>query len=89
MPYFEAIQNAESKLDHVTASAKAHEYFKGEDLTRGHIPMNGFTDAKVITDSRFRLAAALRSAGIQHSEAARVAVANFCPRPQLAIHGIL
>ena len=48
VPYFEAIQNAHSKLDHITASAKGHEYFKGEDLGRGFIPMFGFTDQKVV-----------------------------------------
>ena len=31
----------------------------------------------------------LLQAGVQHSDAARHAVAAMCPRPQLAIHGIL
>ena len=89
VPYFEAIQNVSSKLDHITASVKGHEYFKGEDLTRGHIPLNGFTDRAVIRDSRFRLATALREAGIHGSEAAKLVVQQFCPRPHLAIHGII
>ena len=33
---------------------------KGEQVTRGHMPLNGFTDGQIIGDARFRLAAALR-----------------------------
>lgn len=77
----------------MTASAKAQEYVApGPDSLsqlRGHIPMNGFTDQRVISDSRFRLSEALRSAGIQHSQAAAAAVARAHPRPHLAIHGLL
>jgi hypothetical protein len=43
VPYWENIQAATSKLEHITAAAKGHEYIKGEELTRGYIPMNGFT----------------------------------------------
>jgi hypothetical protein len=43
VPYWENIQAATSKLDHITAAARGQEYVKGEDLTRGYIPMNGFT----------------------------------------------
>ena len=43
VPYWENIQAATSKLDHITAAAKGQEYVKGEELTRGYIPMNGFT----------------------------------------------
>jgi hypothetical protein len=83
------MQAATSKLDHITASAKAHEYVAAEMQSRGHLAMNGFTDGKVIQDSRFRLAEALHRCGIAHSDAARSAVAQFYPRPHLAIHGIL
>ena len=68
---------------------KGHEYIKYDELTRGHLPMNGFTDNKVIKDARFRLAAALRSAGVINTVAARTAIAQFHPQPHLAIHGIL
>ena len=90
VPYYDAIQDVSSKLDHITASAKGHEYIaSGEPLIRGHLPLNGFTDGRVIQDSRFRLAEALRRCGVANSEAARSAVAQFCPRPHLAIHGLL
>lgn len=90
VPYWQSIQEVESKLDHVTAAAKAHEYLdNNNDLGRGHMPMNGFTDSNVISDSRFRLAAALRAAGIHQSQAAQAAVKQFFPRPHLAIHGIV
>lgn len=89
VPYWENIQNAHSKLDHITASVQGHQYLKGEDLSRGFIPMFGFTDQTIIKDSRFRLITALRSAGVIQSDAARHAIAQFNPRPQLAIHGLL
>jgi hypothetical protein len=90
VPYYDAIQDATSKLDHITASAKGHEYIACDDPQyRGHLPLNGFTDGRVIQDSRFRLAEALRRCGVAGSEAARSAVAKFYPRPHLAIHGLL
>lgn len=90
VPYYDAIQDASSRLDHITASAKGHEYVaSGDPLYRGHLPLNGFTDGKVIQDSRFRLAEALRRCGVAGSEAARAVVAQFHPRPQLAIHGLI
>ena len=51
----------------------------------------GFTDQKIISDARFRLAAALREGGgrLIQSDAARIAIAAFHPRPNLAIHGVL
>ena len=45
---------------HRLCSVKAHEYVRGDVFTRGHMPLNGFTDGKVISDARFRLATALR-----------------------------
>ena len=89
MPYWEAIQNAESDLSHVTASVRGHEYHASAPLGRGHLPMHGFDANTYLSDTRFRLATALRAAGLQNSEAARVAVAKFNPRPHLAIHGIV
>ena len=89
VPYYETLQQVQSKLDHVTASVKGHEYIKSEeDMTRGHLPLNGFTDQTIIRDARFRLATALRNAGVMHSSAARDAIARFHPQPHLAIHGI-
>ena len=89
-PYFDAIQNATSKLDELTAAAKGHEYFKSDELDyRGHLPMNGFTDQKIIRDTRLKLANALRAAGIIHTDAAREVINRFHPRPELQIHGIL
>lgn len=42
-------------VEYMTASAKGHEYSQPtEELTRGHIPMNGFTDRKIISDARYR-----------------------------------
>lgn len=92
VPYYDAIQQVESRLDHVTASAKAQEYIPiGEEdrLTRGHMPLNSFNDHQIVRDARFRLSEALSRAGVQYSDAARVAVANMNPRPHLAIHGLL
>lgn len=92
VPYYDAIQQVESRLDHVTASAKAQEYIPiGEEdrLTRGHMPLNSFNDHQIVRDARFRLSEALSRAGVQYSDAARVAVASMNPRPHLAIHGLL
>lgn len=89
VPYFDAIQDPQSRLDHITASAKAHEYIAPEEGTRGHLPLNGFTDGRVIQDTRFRIAEALRQGGVAGSRAAREVVARLYPRPHLAIHGIL
>lgn len=89
VPYWENMQNIQSKLDHITASAKGWEYIPGEEMSRGFLPINGFADVKVIRDARHRLATALRAAGLQHSDAAKEAVARFHPRPHLAIHASL
>jgi hypothetical protein len=90
VPYFDSMQRVKANLAHLTASAKGHEYQPAlEEEGRGHLPLNGFTDTKVISDARFRLAAALRQAGVQHTDAARHAVAAMYPRPQLSIHGLL
>lgn len=88
-PYWDNIQNVESKLDYITIAALNSMYQKGEDLTRGHIPMMGFTDKEIIKDSRFKLITALRNAGVVQSEYARAAIAKINPMPHLAIHGIL
>eukprot|EP01038_Epipyxis_sp_PR26KG_P006977 gene6977-9537_t len=91
VPYYDSIENIESKLEQATVSTLAQMYVKNDELNiyRGHIPMNGFTDQKVIKDSRFRLASALRSAGVHNSDAARQVVAQIFSRPHLAIHGIV
>ena len=89
VPYWEALQNAQSRLDHVTASAKAWEYVSSGPGARGYLPLNGFADNKVMKDARVRLAMALRDAGVQNSQYAAQVVREFHPRPQLAIHGIL
>jgi P2-related tail formation protein len=51
VPYWDNIQNVESKLDHITAAVKGQEYVQSEPAVRGHLPMLGFTDKKVITVS--------------------------------------
>ena len=89
VPYYENILNAKSDLGHITAAVKGHEYIKGEDAMRGHFPQTGYADKTIISDARFRLASALRAAGVQYSEAAYRAVQQFNPRPHLAIHGII
>lgn len=89
VPYYDAIQDVESKLDHITAAAKAHEYYAPDEQSRGHLPLNGFTDGRVIQDSRFRLAEALHRSGVAGSLAARQVVAQNYARPHLAIHGLL
>lgn len=88
-PYWEGLQNVHSKLDHITTAAAQAMYQKGEDLTRGHMPLQGFADKNVIKDTRFKLISALRNAGVAHSEYAKTAVAKINPMPHLAIHGIL
>ena len=76
-------------MDQATISSQAQAFVKeGDGLTRGHLPLNGFTDHKVIRDTRFRIMEALRMAGLQQSQAAREVVAQFHPRPHLAIHGL-
>ena len=88
-PYWEGLQNVHSKLDHVTVAAQYAMYMKGEDMTRGHLPLLGFADKKVISDARFKLISALRSAGVGQSDYAKVAVDRINPRPHLAIHGLI
>jgi hypothetical protein len=89
VPYWDAIENASSQLDHVTAAAKAQEWQQPEELSRGFLALNGFGDKKIIRDARFRLAEALRGAGIAQSKVAAEVVKEYHPRPQLAIMGIL
>ena len=88
VPYWDSIQNATSMLDHVTVAVKSQEYH-APNYSRGYMPMNGFANQEIIRDARHRLATALRAAGVQHSEAARHAVAQFFPRPHLAVHASL
>eukprot|EP01039_Chlorochromonas_danica_P003981 gene3980-4355_t len=87
--YWNAIQDIKSRLDQATISSKAQEYTPMEAPTRGHFPLQGFVDAKIVKDARFRLVEALRIANIHNSSAARDAVLQFCPRPHLAIHGLI
>jgi hypothetical protein len=94
-PYWDAIKDIESRYTHATISSLAQEYtpenFEAtHDLQkeRGHVPLLGFSDVKIIRDTRFRLVEALRMAGVQHSQAAKEVVARYHPRPHLAIHGI-
>ena len=49
VPYWEHMQTIESKLDHVTAAVKAQAYVASDEPgVRGHLPLNGFTDKKII-----------------------------------------
>lgn len=89
VPYYEDIQNAQSQLNHITAAVKAHEYGGAEEQIRGFMKNTGFDDKKIIKDARFRLAAALRDAGVAQSKIAKGVVQAFHPRPHLAIHGVL
>ena len=88
VPYWDAIVNATSQLEHVTAAVKAQEWQQPEELSRGFMSLNGFGDRKIIQDARFRLAEALREAGIAQSKVAASVVKEFHPRPHLSIHGI-
>jgi hypothetical protein len=81
VPYWENIQNATSKLEHITAAARGHEYIKGDDPVRGYMPLNGFTERQVFSDARARIAFALREAGVHQSEAAKQLVQNLHARP--------
>lgn len=91
VPYYDDIVNASSKLDHETAAYKAQLYVEHAPAARGFALLTGFTDQKIISDARFRLATALRDGGARliQSDAARGAIASFHPRPHLAIHGVL
>lgn len=90
MPYWSIIKDIAPRLDHATVSSQAHSFMPTEDeLTRGHMPLNGFTDQRVIRDTRFRIVEALRMAGLAHTQAARDVVQQLHPRPHLAIHGII
>jgi hypothetical protein len=89
VPYWEAVENATSQLDHVTAAAKAQEWVEPEVRSRGFLESYGFGDKKIVRDARFRLAEALREAGIAQSRVAAEVVQQFHQRPHLAIHGVL
>jgi hypothetical protein len=82
VPYFDAIQSIESRLDHVTVAADAQKYQKREEETRGHLALNGFADARLFQDARFRLGLALRAAGVHQSAAAAAVIAQLHPRQQ-------
>ena len=81
MPYYDALQNASSKLDHVTAATEAQKYHKPDELSRGFCPLNGFTDKRIFKDARFRLGLALREAGVHQSAAAAAVISALHPRP--------
>jgi hypothetical protein len=90
VPYYESIVDVKSNVNQKTASVIAQEYIKSEEeLTRGHLPLNSFSDHAIVRDARFRLAEALARANVQHTDAARDAVLRLNPRPHLAIHGLL
>jgi len=89
VPYWDAIQNATAKLDHVTAAVEAQKYLGFEEQARGHKTSTGYADKQIIGDARFRLATALREAGVASSKAAAIAVHEYFPRPHLAMHGIM
>jgi hypothetical protein len=89
VPYYENIQNATSQLDHITQAVKAQQYEGYEEESRGHKKSTGYADKQVIGNARFRLATALREAGLANSHAAKAAVQQYFPRPHLAIHGAL
>jgi hypothetical protein len=91
-PYWSSIQNIESRFDHATTSSTAQSYIprdENDELTRGHLPLNGFTDHRVIRDTRFRLVEALRMANLMNTQAAAEVIQRYHPRPHLAIHGII
>jgi len=75
-------------LDHITVAVKTQEYH-APNYSRGYMPMNGFASQEIIRDCRHKLATALRAAGVQHTQAAREAIARFHPRPHLQIHSSL
>lgn len=89
VPYIQAIRDAKPRLMDLTTAVKGHQFVSHQEFSRGHMPLQGFTTNDIVNDARFRLACALREAGLAGSEAARSAVEAFHPRPQLAIHGIL
>lgn len=82
VPYFDAIQSVESRLDYITAAADAQRYQKPEEISRGHHALNGFADVKLFQDARFRLGLALREAGVHQSAAAAAVIAQLHPRQQ-------
>lgn len=71
VPYWDKVQNAKANLSHITAAVAAQAYVQVEEGGRGFLPLNGFTDGKIVSDPRFRLVSALREAGIMHTDAAR------------------
>lgn len=82
VPYWDTIQTIESKLDHVTVAMEAQKYIPHEEETRGHLALNGFADAKLFKDAKFRLGLALREAGVHQSAAAAAVIAQLHPRQQ-------
>ncbi len=94
VPYFQTIQDIAPRYDQATMSTIQGQYLPIPDdinlaKQRGHIPLLGFTDHKIIRDTRFRIMEALRMAGLQNTQAAKDVVQQYHPRPHLAIHGIL
>lgn len=94
VPYFQTIQDIAPRFDQLTFCTQQGQYLPIPDEAnlakqRGHMPLLGFTDQKVVRDTRFRIMEALRMAGLQHTQAAKDIVQQYHPRPHLAIHGIL
>lgn len=80
-PCAKAVAAAKSDLSKLTAATVARNQRSGERSQTGLAyadtqdqPITGFTDAQLFKDPRFRLASALRDAGLAHTNAARIAV---------------
>ena len=100
VPYYDSIQEAESRLDYITTAVRNHEYkpyiadtTMGRNIDNNALgvfqPLHGFEDNKIVSDIRFKLVSALREAGVHNTPHAQHIIQQYHPRPHLAIHGIL
>ena len=76
VPYADAIKNVEADVHKPTAATEAHraENRLPDDKT-GYT--SGLSDARVFADVRFKVACALREAGVARTAAAQSTIANL------------
>lgn len=87
VPYYQSIMDKESDI-HKSTEARKNDVYGGRsdlaDFQSGK--MKSFTEAKLFSDSKFRLGNALHEAGVAHSTYARDVVRNAIPRADAPYH---
>ncbi|KAG5180216.1 hypothetical protein JKP88DRAFT_182386, partial [Tribonema minus] len=83
VPYRDAIVNARADVLKMTAAAAAHAaQFEHIETARGHHPMFGYDAKTVFTNPAFKLAHALRQAGVGATPAAHDAIMQRITLPK-------